>query len=214
MVKAYWYNETKNVGDNLTKIILEHLSKKEVVLSHDKGRILGVGSIAEFIQEGDVVWGSGLIEPMELVKKKDVKFLCVRGKQTRNYLMRAGYDVPEVYGDPAVLMPEIYFPEVNKQFYTGYVPHYIESDTWKQWIGGPYIDVLSPPFEFIDEILKCERILTSSLHAHILATAYGIPSFYLQFTSRIIGGQFKYDDHQFRNTTPEQLKNLIMPYLK
>lgn len=215
MVKAYWYNETKNVGDNLTKIILEHLSKKEVVLSHDKGSILGVGSIAEFIQDGDVVWGSGLIEPMALEKKKDVTFLAVRGKYTRDYLMMAGYEVPEVYADPAILMPEIYFPKVEKEHKFGYVPHYIEKDEWPTLTRGDFfIDILSEPFAFVDELLKCEAILTSSLHAHILARAYGIPSKFFPLTNKIIGGYFKFWDYETANTSATELKNLIMPYLK
>lgn len=210
-VRAYWYSETTNVGDNLTSIILKYLSGKDVELSYEHGRILSIGSVIEFIQDGDVVWGSGLIQSMVLKKKESVKFLVVRGALTRERLLASGYDVPAIYGDPAILMSEIYHPTVKKEHRTGLIPHYIEKDAWTD--NGFYIDILSGVYSFINNLLKCETIITSSLHAYILAQAYGITATYCQKTDRIIGGFFKFKDYQTSNTSAEELKKLIKPYL-
>ena len=202
-MKAYWYTENHksdygNVGDMLTPIIIKHLTgeRPEWVEHTTPGKILAVGSLIEFIQDDDEIWGSGLIQPMPIPKRKNVKILAVRGKKTADALRQAGYDVPEVYGDPAVLMPEIYQPTTEKIYDIGYCPHYIEFDAWaKAFPEGRCILINNYPQRFIDEIWQYRKIVTSSLHAYILAQAYGIEAEYLQLTSKIIGGYFKYEDY-------------------
>ena len=148
-MKAYWYTEHPkslygNVGDMLTPIIIEHFTgkKPEFADKWDKGKLLACGSVAEFIMPGDTVWGSGLIQPMAISKfaNKNVNILAVRGKRTADILREYGFTVPEVYGDPAVLMPEIYNPhaQLKRPWKTiaithdiGYVPHYVEVDAWR-----------------------------------------------------------------------------------
>lgn len=50
-----------------------------------------------------------------ICKKKNVLDIrSVRGPVTRNILMDLGYDVPSVYGDPAILLPLFYNPIVEK----------------------------------------------------------------------------------------------------
>lgn len=203
-MKSYWYTSNPkgdygNVGDMLTPIIIKHLTgeRPEWVEHTTPGKILAVGSLIEFIQDDDEIWGCGLIQPMLIPKRKNVKFLAVRGKKTREHLLKAGYDVPEVYGDPAILMPEIYQPEyTEEQHRIGYVPHYVEWDVFKKvYPDGYFINILNTPHQFIKEMVMCQKIITSSLHAYILAQAYGIPAEYLQLTSKIIGGYFKYEDY-------------------
>lgn len=223
-MRAYWYTDNPkstygNVGDMLTPIIIEHFTgnKPEYVSANTPGKLLACGSVAEFIQDGDTVWGSGIIQPMQLDKSNRVNILAVRGKLTARQLRSVGYDVPEVYGDPAVLMPEIYHPIPKPKYYSiGYMPHYIEADAWHKAFGltKPYLNVINEPKHFIDEMLKCHKIITSSLHAYILAQAYGIQAEYLQLTSKIIGGYFKYEDYISGRGDTEKFKEVFKMWCK
>lgn len=217
-MKYYWYkgewsDEVGNVGDMLTPYIIEYLTGDRPVESCDKadrGKILSIGSIAEFIEDGDTVWGSGLIRPKPLKKKEDVTILCVRGRQTAHELEKIGYDVPDVYGEPSLLMPDIYFPKVEKKYKRAYIPHYVEKVEFiDQYPDGYFIDIINRPLDFIDELLECESIVTSSLHAYILAEAYGIEVVYTQLTDKIVGGYYKYADYLSGDNDKEVVKSVF-----
>lgn len=200
MLKAYWYKRddvtdlVANVGDILTPIILRHILNEDVVWSERGYRILACGSIVELVHNGDIIWGSGLIKPMLVKPRKNVRILAVRGKLTRKYLMESGYDCPEVYGDPGILMSDVYNPEIEKKHKIGFVPHYVEKKEFQEWFGGHQINIINNPFVFVDQMLECESIITSSLHAFILAKSYEVKAEYVQLTKKIHGGMFKYQD--------------------
>lgn len=229
-MKAYWYRDREtpggtanakhvigNVGDMLTPIILRNLTgvEPEYVPHTERGKLIAVGSLCEFIQDDDDVWGAGLISPTVVPpKRSNVKVLAVRGRKTADLLRAAGYEIPDVYGDPACIMPQIYFPAVEKKYRVGYVPHYVEAKEWLClfWDKGHLIHIMSDPYFFIRQILKCEAIITSSLHAFLLARAYGIPAQYLQLTDKIIGGYFKYEDAMTGDHNPDQLIKVFNKY--
>lgn len=58
------------------------------------------------------------------LEKRKLDVRAVRGPVTRAILMDYGYSVPEVYGDPAIIMPEIYkaVPLKNRKKY-GLITH-------------------------------------------------------------------------------------------
>ena len=238
-MKAYWYTDNPNslygnVVDMLTPIIIQHFTgkKPEYAKADENGKLLAVGSVCEFIQPNDTVWGSGFIGQDQAAihankKQRNVKILAVRGKLTAEALRKIGYDVPEVYGDPAVLMPEVYDPNakftITRPYNTipirydiGYVPHYIEKDAWQQHFGISkyYISIINTPYQFIDSMMQCHKIVTSSLHAYILAQAYGLQAEYVQLTSKIIGGYFKYADYISGRGDPETLKKVFIEWCK
>lgn len=195
-VKVFWYR-SNNLGDRLSPIILEHFLGKRAELAgiNDKEKLLGVGSILDALRENDVVWGSGLISEKKMKAPNGVRFLAVRGPLTRSMIEG---DVPEIYGDPAILMPLIYNPEIKKTHKVGILPHYIDKVLWE---GKTFasdtklIDVESHWKKVIDEILSCEVIRTSSLHGIIISEAYGIPVIWEKYSDDIIGGEFKFQDY-------------------
>jgi pyruvyltransferase len=48
---------------------------------------------------------------------------------------------------------------------------------------------------FVDKILSCNYIVTSSLHGLIVAHSYNIPVLWVQYSVELIGGKFKFDDY-------------------
>jgi pyruvyltransferase len=200
MIKAFWY-KSNNFGDQLTHDVLEFFLKEEIKLAdrNETGKLMGIGSIMTALRNNDVVWGSGSIRPAKIKGFKNVRFLAVRGPLTRDCI--EGY-VPEVYGDPGLLLPLIYNPTVEKIYKIGLLPHYVDKMmVVDEKILNPekdkflVIDIERPWKEVIDNILSCEKIITSSLHGIIAAEAYGIPVKWVKYSDKIIGGTFKFDDY-------------------
>lgn len=218
MVKPYWYrgnwtDELGNVGDIAPPYILKHLFGKtfQACDKDETGKLLLVGSVITFLQDNDIVWGSGLIQPMEIVKRNNVEIVSVRGPLTAGSLKAIGYDVPERYGDPCFMLPDIYCPKVEKQYELGIVPHYVDADIAKEQHPGAFIiSTLNTIEGFINEILKCERIISSSLHGIVIAEAYGIPSMWVQYSDMVIGGSFKFHDY-YAGTGRTPQKDIFMP---
>jgi len=213
-LRLFWWNEIKiqgkakeNYGDLLGKYLVENISGKNVVFAWPKKFSIydwfapiyvTVGSILTHVNHKCIVWGSGIISKAYPIKK--AKFLAVRGPQTRTFLLKQGYEVPEVYGDPALLLPNYYNPKVEKTFKIGIIPHYRDYTLVKDLYGNEpsvlVIDLMTNNVEATTcEILKCEKIVSSSLHGIIVAHAYGIPAVWQKFSNAVFGDDIKYQDY-------------------
>ena len=203
-----------NWGDDINIYFLEKAIQKEIIHYPDTAlsRILSlhsymcIGSIvASYDMKNTVIWGSGLINDKKglTIKNKPKKILAVRGPLTRNWLLERGVDCPEIYGDPALLLPKYYSPKVNNNSKIGIIPHY--KDLKKKSV----IDLLASSetqlikiqgykkwTDFIDQICSCDMVVSSSLHGLIIAEAYGIPSVWAKFSEDTYeeGWEFKYHD--------------------
>jgi len=209
-IKAFCSNHP-NVGDTLTPIILKHFLKEEVERSDEPGKVLAVGSVINYAKEGDIIWGTGLIEDTRL-NLPNVKVLALRGKLTAD---RCNLQT-DTYGDPGLLMPLIYKPNVVKKYKKGYTVHFIDHPTFNRNLPDDelFIDVLQPYDKVIDQINMCEHIVSSSLHGIVLAEAYGIKASYV-YSSGVIGGSFKFKDYLTgTNRDVSCLSNDILPPIK
>ncbi|WP_067148365.1 polysaccharide pyruvyl transferase family protein [Pseudotamlana agarivorans] len=225
-IRLFWWNEVKiqnkskeNYGDLLGAYLVEKISKKEVVwvrpkdfsiLNHFQPIYATIGSILTHVNKKCVVWGSGIISKDYPIKK--AKFLAVRGPQTRQFLVNQGYEVPKVYGDPALLLPDYFFPKVSKKYKIGVVPHYDDYAVVKKWfLSENNIVVLDLMTNNVEEttirFLECEAIVSSSLHGIIVAHAYGIPAVWQRFSDKLFGDDIKFQDYfesvQIQPYTPE-----------
>lgn len=213
-IRLFWWSEPRlmgktkeNYGDLIGAYLVEKISNKRVVWTHPKRRYvsdmlqpiyLTAGSILAHANSKCIVWGSGVIQSDQQVKR--AKFLAVRGPQTRRVLMSQGYDVPEVYGDPAILMPKYYTPNIKKCYKLGIVPHYSDYEIVK---GMPenndsvlIIDLMTDCVETATDLfLQCERIVSSSLHGVIIAHAYQIPAVWVEFSDKLSGDGIKFQDY-------------------
>lgn len=197
MINIHYY-KSKNVGDTLSPIIIEHFTGKKTnfVPRNEHGKLLAVGSIMKALRSGDIVWGAGVMRKTDTFPMaKKCKILAVRGKLSEKALgIKCG-----VYGDPALLLPLMYKPGIVRQNTIGVIPHYIEKDApiFKRLEkdGCKIIDVEQDWKTFIDEVVSCDRIISSSLHGIIIAEAYGIPSTWIKVTDNVIGDGFKFHDY-------------------
>ena len=213
-IRLFWWNEIKlqgkakeNYGDLLGKYLVEKISEKKVIWSkpnsfslHDlfSPIYVTIGSILTNVNKKCIVWGSGIISKEFPIKKAE--FLAVRGPQTRTFLLKQGYNVPEIYGDPALLLPKYYNPKISKAYKIGVIPHYRDfnkvKDFYKNETSILLIDLMTNDVEkTTNEILKCDKIVSSSLHGVIVAHAYGIPAIWQKFSDDVFGDDIKYQDY-------------------
>ncbi len=230
-IRLFWWNEKviqgkskENYGDVLGKYLVEKISNKKVVFAWPKKFSIfdlftpiyvTIGSILSNVNHKCIVWGSGIIT--KDAKVKNAKFLAVRGPQTRKRLLELGYEVPKVYGDPALLLPDYFNPEVKKKYTVGIVPHYNDYKIVEKLIENlndfHLIDMMTNDIESKTiEFLQCEKIVSSSLHGIIISHAYGIPAVWQKFSDKVFGDDIKYQDY-FESVdipyyTPEQMKSL------
>ncbi|MDO5981670.1 polysaccharide pyruvyl transferase family protein [Flavivirga spongiicola] len=213
-IRLFWWNEIKlqrkskeNYGDLLGKYLVEKISNKKVVWSKPsrfsifdffRPIYVTIGSILTNVNHKCIVWGSGIVSKEYPIKK--ARFLAVRGPQTRAHLLSQNYDVPEIYGDPALLLPRYYNPKIIKEYSIGVVPHYKDykkvKDFYKNEDSILLIDLMTNNIEeTTNQFLKCEKIVSSSLHGIIVAHAYGIPAVWQKFSGDIFGDDIKYQDY-------------------
>jgi pyruvyltransferase len=199
----YWKpkNGEINFGDHLahviiTKILSDNGHVIEEETSHDK-RLLSLGSILHFARNADVIWGTGLNGKIESNQYKfqrlDVR--AVREPLTRDFLLKKRISTPEVYGDPAILLPQIFpgrFERSNiKKYVTVPNLHDLELAKQKRWKN--LISPLSSWNKCVERILEAEFVIASSLHGLIVAEAFGIPTRYVRLTET--ESLLKYNDY-------------------
>ena len=200
-VNLHWWSmfgTKQNVGDYLSTVVVDYMTKYYHLASEPSLKktqhLYAIGSIIDGGYQNATIWGSGLLRGNNnywwtRFRRLDVR--CVRGPLTRETLLRCGYLCPECYGDPAVLMPLIYMPDVTMKDSDYLVVQHFScahqsssnslsplTDNWKN---------------FIDRIVKTKLVISSSLHGIILAEAYGIPAILLRHDMNM----FKYNDYYY-----------------
>jgi pyruvyltransferase len=207
-VKVFQFQNVRNVGDTLSLSLLRHFRPDlefSPVERAEGAKLLACGSLIvnELTQVDDIVWGAGARWPGNSWSAPyGIRALAVRGPLTREKFEINGRDCAEVYGDPALLLPLLYKPASSpKSFSVGYIPHYIDRNEFRRTglrEGTPEsieIDVYLPWKRFVDHILACERVVSSSLHGVIIAEAYGVAAEWRPWSDKVEGGDFKFHDY-------------------
>lgn len=177
-----------NFGDELSSFIVSQLlDDTKYKLVHNQGNnkvnMIGIGSAMHFADDGWYVWGSGMM--YEEFNANQLKVYAVRGPLTRKYLLEKGIECGDVCGDPALLLPLFYQPEIDMDLKEkiGVVPHHTRYDSYE---ASPLnqnqfhlINPTAPWKEVINQIASCKTIVASALHGLICADAYGIPNVWL-----------------------------------
>jgi pyruvyltransferase len=193
-----------NFGDLLGPLVIAHVRDRlglSTVRPRRAARLMSVGSVLHFAQSGDVVWGSGVNGKMpdDLHRYAHLDVRAVRGPLTRDFLLARDIDVPEVYGDPALLLPYL-LPELpewtaTKRHEVTIVPnfndltHYSPDDE-------KVLDPRRPLMQCLRRIAESSMVVGSSLHGVVIAEALGIPARLIEPRAE---SSFKYTDY-YRGT--------------
>lgn len=245
-VFGFWADVRSNFGDQIGPWLVQEITGRRMVNSRystvDHGHLTAtVGSIIHMLPTSATsradIWGAGLMrklgaEELEgLQKLEEVKVHAVRGRLTRELLMeQLGWEVPEVYGDPALLCPRFYTPEPREDAAgkIAYVPHFkhiehhrpeaaqfqaaldeklADGDGDGAAAGDVHVvDVHGDLRDVISQIAAARVCVSSSLHGIIIAQAYGVPWVWLYAPDRNIGGnRFKFDDFFSTLADPENV---------
>lgn len=189
-----------NLGDKLTPVVFEYL-KKQYHLSDVNVKkpihLNMIGSIIAFKNYDAIIWGSGLLNDSIIkrnykhkrIPRYDIR--AVRGPLTRNCLISYGYNCPDVFGDPAILLPLFYNPSsIEKKYKISIIKHYKDKSAIPN--GFHEINIVTDDYKFVvDEINASELVVSSSLHGLILAETYGIPTIWYKLENKDI---FKFMD--------------------
>ncbi len=198
--------EGVNFGDELSRTITElMLADRGFTLSDQVScarQLLAIGSVLHFAEDQAVVWGSGrngkVPDDAHAFAALDVR--AVRGPRTQEFLKKRGINAPDVYGDPALLLPVLtkgrFKPSRQKKIL--FVPNL---NDYKEHPNGldfsaHGVDTLSPKQGWnkaVEEIVQYEFVAASSLHGLIIAEAFGIPARYVRLTEQ--ENLFKYHDY-------------------
>ncbi|WP_287178384.1 polysaccharide pyruvyl transferase family protein [Mesorhizobium sp.] len=198
----YWKSPLGvNFGDYLSSVIVNKMAADAGCFLDEERprpvRLLGIGSILHFARNGDVVWGSGINgkirDERHVFSSLDVR--AVRGPLTRDFLMRRGIDVPEVFGDPGILVADLLgsrFPKpVERKTPVAFVPNLHDLPKMEGWE-----NVVSPLdywASVVRRISEASHVISSSLHGLVIADAFGIPCTYLRLSEE--ENTLKYEDY-------------------
>ena len=236
-IKLHYCSGIKNFGDELSPYIIKKITGKRVEFvdrTFEGGGVYAIGSLIDYesIRKNGIILGSGMLSRDSLnmlphpfpvnrfvrtlkrrigsIKDIKVDIRSVRGPLTRGALMKAGVDCPQIYGDPAILLPEIYKPNTNdngKLYQCGLIFHHTQIEEVRRITsvceknGIKIININregdNQIEEFIDEVCSCEKIYSSSLHGLIVAQAYGIPAQWVKIKNNKIhrDADFKFIDY-------------------
>lgn len=200
-----------NWGDDINLILPELICGKVLIpFKYSISARLGfrknficIGSVLTWLTNiNSHVWGAGVINPNDPLLEKPKRVYAVRGPLTRDYLLKNNVKCPPIYGDPALLFPKFYLPTINKKFKIGVIPHLThKSDkivqSMKDIAGVKVIDIVNYGkwTNFIDDVLSCDMIFSSSLHGLIIADAYSVPNRWISFSNMNDVERFKYIDY-------------------
>ncbi len=162
------------------------------------------GSILNINVANAIVWGCGLDTSTDLIPEKR-EILAVRGRLTGDILKSKGIQFNQVYGDPCLLLPRVYKPEIAKVWKLGIIPHVNDikylydklkmNDKELEMYGIKIIDIRDDVESVIRNILSCRNVISSSLYGLMVSHAYFIPCEWVKFTSLVKGDDFKFLDY-------------------
>lgn len=211
-IKAFGWSGKKNFGDLLTSELFEKYGVTALNASAENASIVGVGSLIHILPKNysGIILGSGCIDSQKY-ELPNAQFEILRGEFTRHSL-GASKQIP--LGDPGLLAKKLLTKTSPKKDYkVGLIPHYVDKNhPWtlncQQQLGvdGIVIDVEDSANNVINQINQCEVIISSSLHGIIIADALAIPNVWVDISSKVVGGGFKFHDY---NTAIDYEQNVV-----
>ena len=200
-IRATWCL-SNNFGDALNVYLIKKMTGQSP-LYVDRDLIVSkyvvCGSILNWAVEHTTVWGAGIANKDDTINANVVDVGAVRGPISAERLSVCTGTSVSVYGDPAMVLPRYYQPEVEKKYEVGIVPHYLHqvevAARYQKTEGVKIINVFDDIESYIRQVCECKVILSSSLHGLIIADAYGIPNLWFEGSVALGGDRTKFYDH-------------------
>lgn len=203
-VHAYWWkgpepesNPTQNWGDRLNGMIPQWLGVQLPWRPPEQASLVMLGSVLEHLppQWAGTVCGAGKLYENSVVDLSKARVLALRGRLTRDSVRGLDRRRKLVLGDPGLLLPH-WVRQWPAKYDLGVIPHWSDRELAKRFPYAHIIKASDHPEEVVSQIVKCRRIISSSLHGLVIADAYGIPRQAELFPqAHAEGGDFKYRDY-------------------
>jgi len=153
------------------------------------------------------ILGSGFINDIsdyypDLKLFRPINLVGIRGRKSLDIIRKNVGNICDDFfiGDPGLLISDFKIKSINKRFDIGIIPHevdknmkHLSSISKKKNIC--ILNPNDPTIKFIENVLSCETIASSSLHGLIAADSFHIPNLWIKLSNRIIGNDFKYHDY-------------------
>lgn len=192
-------NGTRNFGDHLSHVIVSAMAMRQQLTLDDEvpsvRRMIAIGSSLHFAQDGDSIWGTGVNGkiPQDLLTARNLKIKAVRGHKTAEVMRSLGHDVPNVFGDPGLLIPRLFPDRFKRKPERDYIVVPNLHDMSLVSDSEPVVSPLMGWNRCVTEILRAKFVVASSLHGLIVAESFGIPARYVRLSET--ESRFKYDDY-------------------
>lgn len=173
-----------NFGDAMSVSIVEKIMGRPIAttttVTPGQTKLLAIGSIINYAEEGDIIWGSGING--KYPRSSDYHFStldirAVRGPLSRQFLINLGVDCPKVYGDPTLLLPKL-FPEFQRSTSPSQeyivIPHFSDEHLFCHLPN--MVSVKEDWQTVVNKILDSKFVISSALSGVIVAEAFGIPA--------------------------------------
>jgi pyruvyltransferase len=202
-IHAFWCRipSRVNFGDALTPWLIRRITGQHPLFLRPEDprlKYFVVGSIIGYATGSCAVWGAGIMSCADSISPK-ARLLAVRGPLTRARALAQGVACPEIYGDPALLLPRFYQPAGAKMQDGALVPHFSDMPRLTldrhQSYGLRLIDIQDPIETVIDRIAASTFVASSSLHGLIASHAYGVPAVWVKFRDLPSGDDSKFRDY-------------------
>ena len=220
----------ENWGDDINYYFLREIVVRPLVLLNRTSlafrlkfrNFLVIGSTIDMLCRAHTeVWGAGIIDGSKPLRIKPKRVYAVRGPLTRKKLLDEGVECPQIYGDPALLIPLYYRPNKQRCYKYGIISHVSnQAFVANLRLKGKRISECAEVriinlgkythwHDIIDQVCECESILSSSLHGLIVAEAYHVPNVWIEFGKPLIGGHFKFHDF-FKSIHRDREKPIVI----
>lgn len=188
-MNTYWCDtydgRYTNFGDILTPYIF---NKYKIPIKHSPANsnidLYGIGSLLDLVPENytGIIWSSGFLMPRKTKKVLSKAPYAIRGKLSLSYIE---YDNrPVTLGDGGLIIDRAYKPtNTDKKYKLGIIPHYVDID-WADFdirsfsiFSRPDVLFIDPKDDvetYINNVVSCDNILSSSLHGLVTSDSYGI----------------------------------------
>src|SRR5690606_4116550 len=81
----------------------------------------------------------------------------------------------------------------------GVIPHFVDygyvREIFQGTKGVKIINIKQDYKEVAAEILQCDAVASSSLHGLIFSDSLNVPNCWVQFSDKLVGGEFKFEDY-------------------